>query len=454
MTDPQSNDYHEFNSSPLSTGSNQPILAAASFPSSSSPPSLPSSYTLEGQVSAFISNLSPEELRQVKIAQLRVNLESLNKLAAGELKPVNNQLKQFFIHFASQRLATENSSTDNGANFNSPTYPSPSAPRAPQSQPIKRETRPNPTPQRIVASASTPDDDYHAENEYINENTENSAPPRPLSFASVNPQPSSSFSSTQPNVKTSSSARANTESNREPLKQSKSSAVKPDARNWSHDENEFANDGGFDESEIPRDRPTKRAKVSAYEEDNSNDFNSNSSDRVPGQVADLGGNKLVTIGMFNGKILAHIREYFYMGDNRCPTKKGIALSEQQWRQLKSVFSQVDAMFEAGPESVQQRLAADEGRSGQSNTGNGGNWRGGSSGGRGGRGGFTRANDGGYGDNGGDEEFDDSGGGGGNFRGGFRGRGNFSRGGGRGSWRGNSNYGSGGSRGRGRGWNRQ
>jgi hypothetical protein len=68
---------------------------------------------------------------------------------------------------------------------------------------------------------------------------------------------------------------------------------------------------------------------------------------ISGKLVDLGKNKLVTISMFNGKALIHLREYYRDQDDglRKPTKKGIALAIDQWNELCSHIPLINSAIE-------------------------------------------------------------------------------------------------------------
>lgn len=62
---------------------------------------------------------------------------------------------------------------------------------------------------------------------------------------------------------------------------------------------------------------------------------------------DLGKNKFVTVREFKGKALIDIREYYNdkgSGELK-PGKKGISLSPEQYRQLKTLLDDIDAKLE-------------------------------------------------------------------------------------------------------------
>lgn len=62
---------------------------------------------------------------------------------------------------------------------------------------------------------------------------------------------------------------------------------------------------------------------------------------------DLGKNRFVTVREFKGKALVDIREYYEdkgSGELK-PGKKGISLSSEQYRQMKSLLDDIDAKLE-------------------------------------------------------------------------------------------------------------
>ena len=146
---------------------------------------------------------------------------------------------------------------------------------------------------------------------------------------------------------------------------------------------------------------------------------------IPDKVLDLQHNKLVTVSTFNGRALVHFREYYQEKETglRRPGKKGLALTRQQWNDVKVGMHRIDAALDAverGEGPVGSVSAGNDGEGQwdgeEEERGGGGQWRG-----RGGRGG------------GGGRSFQRGGGG----KGGGRGRG--------GGWsnRGGSSYGVGG-----------
>ncbi|PAV91162.1 hypothetical protein WR25_10973 [Diploscapter pachys] len=63
-------------------------------------------------------------------------------------------------------------------------------------------------------------------------------------------------------------------------------------------------------------------------------------------MLELGSNKFVTVGEFKGKKLIQIREYYLdkgSGELK-PGKKGIALSREQYDQLKGMIGEIDGML--------------------------------------------------------------------------------------------------------------
>eukprot|EP00076_Gallus_gallus_P006914 XP_001234815.2 activated RNA polymerase II transcriptional coactivator p15 [Gallus gallus] len=66
-------------------------------------------------------------------------------------------------------------------------------------------------------------------------------------------------------------------------------------------------------------------------------------DSEEGGMFQIGKMRYVRVSCFNGKVLVDIRE-FYMdkeGDMK-PGRKGIALSAEQWNQLKEIIPEIDA----------------------------------------------------------------------------------------------------------------
>ncbi|PAV56804.1 hypothetical protein WR25_09625 [Diploscapter pachys] len=63
-------------------------------------------------------------------------------------------------------------------------------------------------------------------------------------------------------------------------------------------------------------------------------------------MLELGSNKFVTVSEFRGKKLIQIREYYLdkgSGELK-PGKKGIALSREQYDQLKGMIGEIDGML--------------------------------------------------------------------------------------------------------------
>lgn len=60
----------------------------------------------------------------------------------------------------------------------------------------------------------------------------------------------------------------------------------------------------------------------------------------------LGKNRFITVNLFKGKPLINIREYYQKDTCLLPTKKGISLSPEQYKQLKNVLSEIDEKLKA------------------------------------------------------------------------------------------------------------
>jgi hypothetical protein len=91
-----------------------------------------------------------------------------------------------------------------------------------------------------------------------------------------------------------------------------------------------------DESDDEAEKPAKKkAKTKKSDDDSAEKF------------WDLGKNKAVSVSEFKGQVFVNIREYYNDKESgeRKPGKKGIALSKEQWKVLKSVISKVDAGLE-------------------------------------------------------------------------------------------------------------
>jgi len=70
------------------------------------------------------------------------------------------------------------------------------------------------------------------------------------------------------------------------------------------------------------------------------------------ETPDLGKMRTVRVRTFAGKVLVDIREFFYgRGGDVLPTKKGIALSPEQWKVLKDHMADIDKAIEAAAGSV-------------------------------------------------------------------------------------------------------
>ncbi|CAG9316522.1 SUB1 [Blepharisma stoltei] len=58
----------------------------------------------------------------------------------------------------------------------------------------------------------------------------------------------------------------------------------------------------------------------------------------------LGKEKYVSVSKFKGKKLIDIREYYYKDGDLKPGRKGIALTVEQWRELKNHISDIDNLI--------------------------------------------------------------------------------------------------------------
>ena len=65
---------------------------------------------------------------------------------------------------------------------------------------------------------------------------------------------------------------------------------------------------------------------------------------LPEARFDLGGLRKVAVRMFKGRLLVDVREYYSRAgeDEHRPGKKGIALTAEQWGELKRQVDDIDA----------------------------------------------------------------------------------------------------------------
>lgn len=62
-------------------------------------------------------------------------------------------------------------------------------------------------------------------------------------------------------------------------------------------------------------------------------------------MIELGKMRYATVGEFRGRKMVNIREFYEADGELRPGKKGIALSEDQWKKLKSSVDKIDEALE-------------------------------------------------------------------------------------------------------------
>ncbi|CAD5226831.1 unnamed protein product [Bursaphelenchus xylophilus] len=59
------------------------------------------------------------------------------------------------------------------------------------------------------------------------------------------------------------------------------------------------------------------------------------------EMFEIGNNRFLTVREFKGKALVDIREYYMKDGKRCPGKKGISLSREQFQALKGLVGEIE-----------------------------------------------------------------------------------------------------------------